>query len=380
MLSTVQSVTGPVGPEALGITLPHEHVFINMSPTEPRDGYMTVWEERKADIERFLAAGGRTILDVTNAELSNHAAPVYFDADPEHQVQNPVTGSRSVANVLATKAHGGGDRGDGDPRHRPLLRALPRRRLVRAHVDGADRALPRRRSRGGDPRHRRPGRVRRRGRLRPPVHHRARGALVPRLGPRGRADGRHGHDPRADVPDRGHADRHPHRGGRRSLADRRRPHRHREGPAVLDRPARARRLRRVRLHDGREERRRDRRARADAARRLPQGARRPGARRAHPPVPGRQPAVAPVGARRAGPHVHLRGVRRRGGRRRDRRARSSSSCGRRTRAACSSVRPRRAPRSAASRGRPRPRRRAAPPGRSSAAPRARRRPGAGRWR
>ena len=23
-----------------------------MSPTEPRDGYMTVWEERKADIER----------------------------------------------------------------------------------------------------------------------------------------------------------------------------------------------------------------------------------------------------------------------------------------------------------------------------------------
>ena len=104
MLSTVQSVTGPVGPEALGITLPHEHVFINMSPTEPRDGYMTVWEERKADIERFLAAGGRTILDVTNAELSNHAAPVYFEADPEHQVQNPVTGSRSVANVLATKA------------------------------------------------------------------------------------------------------------------------------------------------------------------------------------------------------------------------------------------------------------------------------------
>jgi phosphotriesterase-related protein len=75
-----------------------------MSPTEPRDGYMTVWEERKADIERFVAAGGRTILDVTNGELSNHAAPVYFDRDPAHQIQNPVTGSRSVANVLATRA------------------------------------------------------------------------------------------------------------------------------------------------------------------------------------------------------------------------------------------------------------------------------------
>jgi predicted metal-dependent phosphotriesterase family hydrolase len=103
-MTTVQSVTGPVGPDDLGITLPHEHVFINMSPTEPRDGYMTVWEERKADIERFVAAGGRTILDVTNGELSNHAAPVYFDRDPAHAIQDPVTGSRSVANVLATRA------------------------------------------------------------------------------------------------------------------------------------------------------------------------------------------------------------------------------------------------------------------------------------
>jgi predicted metal-dependent phosphotriesterase family hydrolase len=103
-LETVESVTGPVRPEELGLTLPHEHVFINMSPTEPRDGYMTVWEERKADIERFVAAGGKTIFDVTNAELSDNAAPVYFDRDPAHQVKNPITGSRSVANVMATKA------------------------------------------------------------------------------------------------------------------------------------------------------------------------------------------------------------------------------------------------------------------------------------
>jgi predicted metal-dependent phosphotriesterase family hydrolase len=104
MSDTVESVTGPVRAEALGVTLPHEHVFINMSPTEPRDGFMTVWEERKADIDAFLAAGGRTLLDVTNGELSNHAAPVYFDRDPAHAIQNPLTGSRSVANVLATKA------------------------------------------------------------------------------------------------------------------------------------------------------------------------------------------------------------------------------------------------------------------------------------
>jgi phosphotriesterase-related protein len=104
VLSTVQSVTGPIGPDDLGIVLPHEHVFINMSPTTPRDGYMTVWDERKADIERFAAAGGRTILDVTNAELSDYAAPINFDRDPDHQVKHAVTGSRSVANVLATRA------------------------------------------------------------------------------------------------------------------------------------------------------------------------------------------------------------------------------------------------------------------------------------
>ncbi len=103
MQSTVESVTGPIGPEELGLTLPHEHVFINMSPTEPRDGFMTVWEERVDDIERFKAAGGKTILDVTNAELSDHAFPVYFDRDPEHALRNPLTGSRSVANVMATK-------------------------------------------------------------------------------------------------------------------------------------------------------------------------------------------------------------------------------------------------------------------------------------
>lgn len=104
MQSTVESVLGPLGNDELGLTLPHEHVFINMTPTEPRDGFMTVWEERVDDIERFKVAGGKTLFDVTNAELSDHAFPVYFDKDPAHAIRNPVTGSRSVANVRATRA------------------------------------------------------------------------------------------------------------------------------------------------------------------------------------------------------------------------------------------------------------------------------------
>jgi predicted metal-dependent phosphotriesterase family hydrolase len=59
VLSTVESVTGPLEPDELGVTLPHEHVFINATRSEPRDGYLTVWEQRQADLELFLAAGVR---------------------------------------------------------------------------------------------------------------------------------------------------------------------------------------------------------------------------------------------------------------------------------------------------------------------------------
>jgi len=100
---TVESVTGPVGPQAAGWALPHEHTYVNLHPSEPRDGYLTVRQERLDDLARFTAAGGTMIWDVTNGELSNHAAPIDLDRDPADERQNPLTGSRSVANVLATR-------------------------------------------------------------------------------------------------------------------------------------------------------------------------------------------------------------------------------------------------------------------------------------
>lgn len=100
----VHSTSGRVEPREMGLTLPHEHVFANLSRTEPRDGFLTVWEERRDDLERFAAIGGRTLWDMTNGELSEHAAPVYLERDTARRQQDPATGSRSVANVLATKA------------------------------------------------------------------------------------------------------------------------------------------------------------------------------------------------------------------------------------------------------------------------------------
>jgi predicted metal-dependent phosphotriesterase family hydrolase len=101
--ATVETVTGPIGPDALGVTLPHEHVYINMTRTTPQDGYLNVAEEMRAELELFTAIGGSTIIDMTNGELSDYAAPVGYSDDLRVMQQNPDTGSRSIANVLATK-------------------------------------------------------------------------------------------------------------------------------------------------------------------------------------------------------------------------------------------------------------------------------------
>ncbi len=103
MPATVESVTGPLSPSQLGVTLPHEHVFINMTLTTPQDGYLNVESEMAQELALFRAAGGSTIIDMTNGELSDYAAPVGWSDDPREMQQNPTTGSRSIANVQATR-------------------------------------------------------------------------------------------------------------------------------------------------------------------------------------------------------------------------------------------------------------------------------------
>lgn len=103
MIDEVQSVTGPLRPEQLGVTLPHEHVYINMTLTTPQDGYLNVADEMAEELASFRQAGGSTIIDLTNGELSDYAAPVGWSDDLRVMQQNPDTGSRAIANVRATK-------------------------------------------------------------------------------------------------------------------------------------------------------------------------------------------------------------------------------------------------------------------------------------
>jgi predicted metal-dependent phosphotriesterase family hydrolase len=102
-VDVVASVTGPLRPDQLGVTLPHEHVYINMTRTTPQDGYLNVPDEIAAELALFRQAGGSTLIDMTNGELSDYAAPIGWSDDLRTMQQNPDTGSRSIANVLATK-------------------------------------------------------------------------------------------------------------------------------------------------------------------------------------------------------------------------------------------------------------------------------------
>lgn len=70
----VQTVLGPVDPEVLGFTLPHEHIYARLwdFPTVAAVGYGGMYGEivieeevRVAELEAFCDLGGGTIVDVT---------------------------------------------------------------------------------------------------------------------------------------------------------------------------------------------------------------------------------------------------------------------------------------------------------------------------
>jgi predicted metal-dependent phosphotriesterase family hydrolase len=65
-MSRVMTVTGPVDGSALGVVLPHEHVFFNHMLEYRGDGLMH--DERLAalELEPLVAAGCRTLVDVTS--------------------------------------------------------------------------------------------------------------------------------------------------------------------------------------------------------------------------------------------------------------------------------------------------------------------------
>lgn len=94
--------TGPVNRSSLGFTLPHEHILINQMKEYRSTGLINDVETCANELELFKGIGGRTVVDVTTAELTAGAAP-----DPTGIYSGvrgtgyPMDGSRATSNVLA---------------------------------------------------------------------------------------------------------------------------------------------------------------------------------------------------------------------------------------------------------------------------------------
>lgn len=71
----VNTATGPVPADGLGLTLMHEHLFVNLMPEYRATGLLNDATLMAGELEPFQAAGGRTVVDVTPAELTWGAAP-----------------------------------------------------------------------------------------------------------------------------------------------------------------------------------------------------------------------------------------------------------------------------------------------------------------
>lgn len=88
--------------DELGITLPHEHLMINELPEDRANGLLNDSALLTAELVAFRSAGGRTLVELTTAELTTGAAPdprgLYLGAPADGF---PEQGGRARNNVLA---------------------------------------------------------------------------------------------------------------------------------------------------------------------------------------------------------------------------------------------------------------------------------------
>jgi phosphotriesterase-related protein len=74
-MASVMTARGPVPADALGMTLTHEHIFINSMIEERATGLLNDYELMRQEVSAFTAVGGRTLVELTTAELTAGAAP-----------------------------------------------------------------------------------------------------------------------------------------------------------------------------------------------------------------------------------------------------------------------------------------------------------------
>jgi len=69
VLTSLQTVTGPVSVDDLGVTLPHEHTYLDTMREYRGDGLVHEPELVHAELSRYRGSGGQTIVDCTTRGL-----------------------------------------------------------------------------------------------------------------------------------------------------------------------------------------------------------------------------------------------------------------------------------------------------------------------
>ena len=69
-MTDVMTVTGPVAAADLGVTLPHEHVFLDLTREYRGNGLLNDPALAESELRRYADAGGRTLVDVTTGGLN----------------------------------------------------------------------------------------------------------------------------------------------------------------------------------------------------------------------------------------------------------------------------------------------------------------------
>jgi phosphotriesterase-related protein len=73
-VTDVMTVRGPVPADELGVTLPHEHVFLDLTREYRGDGLLNDPDLAAGELQRYADAGGRTLVDVTTGGLNGDPA------------------------------------------------------------------------------------------------------------------------------------------------------------------------------------------------------------------------------------------------------------------------------------------------------------------
>ena len=85
-LSTqVMTVTGPISSDQLGFTLAHEHIYLDLMRDRWHvNNFLNDIEIAETEVQRYVDAGGKTLVDLTSGGLKGNDQDLLFDEELNH--------------------------------------------------------------------------------------------------------------------------------------------------------------------------------------------------------------------------------------------------------------------------------------------------------